>query len=351
LSVLTPTRKAADRRHQLLAQGDGGLLADRHDHRQGHAALAGRAVGRADDVGHGLVEVGVGQDDPVVLGPAHGLHPLAVGAGPREHRLGDVGAADEADGLDGRMVEDGLDAVLVAVHDVEDPGGRPASIISSARRTGTDGSRSEGLRMKALPLAMAGPIIHIGIMAGKLNGVIPATTPRAGASNRRRSRARALSVFALQQVRDPAGELDHLQAAHDVALGVGDDLAVLGRQQVGQLIHVGVEQAHELEHHPRPALGIGRGPGRLGGGGVGDGGVQLALGEASATRACTWPVLGSKTSPKRPDVPSTARPPTKWGMLRMTRSFFYSRSRIRPCGRSSRGPGRCGRSTCGADRP
>ncbi len=31
--------------------------------------------------------------------------------------------------------------------------------------------------MKALPDAIAGPSIHIGIMAGKLNGVIPATTP------------------------------------------------------------------------------------------------------------------------------------------------------------------------------
>ncbi len=57
------------------------------------------------------------------------------------------------------------------------PAGAPASIISSARRTGTDGSRSEGLRMKVLPTAMATPNIHIGIMAGKLNGVMPATTP------------------------------------------------------------------------------------------------------------------------------------------------------------------------------
>ena len=57
------------------------------------------------------------------------------------------------------------------------PEGAPASIISSARRTGTDGSRSEGLRMKVLPTAMATPNIHIGIMAGKLNGVMPETTP------------------------------------------------------------------------------------------------------------------------------------------------------------------------------
>ena len=31
--------------------------------------------------------------------------------------------------------------------------------------------------MKALPQAMAGANFHIGIMAGKLNGVMPATTP------------------------------------------------------------------------------------------------------------------------------------------------------------------------------
>ena len=57
------------------------------------------------------------------------------------------------------------------------PKAAPASIISSARRTGTPGSRSLGFRMKALPTAIATPNIHIGIMAGKLNGVIPATTP------------------------------------------------------------------------------------------------------------------------------------------------------------------------------
>ena len=46
-----------------------------------------------------------------------------------------------------------------------------------AKRIGTDGSRSDGLRMKALPAAIAGPNFHIGIIAGKLKGVMPATTP------------------------------------------------------------------------------------------------------------------------------------------------------------------------------
>ena len=57
------------------------------------------------------------------------------------------------------------------------PSGRPALRNSSAIRIGTDGSRSDGFRMKALPQAMAGAHFHSGIIAGKLNGVMPATTP------------------------------------------------------------------------------------------------------------------------------------------------------------------------------
>jgi hypothetical protein len=48
---------------------------------------------------------------------------------------------------------------------------------SSAKRSGTDGSFSLGLHTNVLPHATATPNIHIGIMAGKLNGVMPATTP------------------------------------------------------------------------------------------------------------------------------------------------------------------------------
>src|ERR1700721_2666305 len=57
------------------------------------------------------------------------------------------------------------------------PGGNAAFSNNSAMRIGTDGSRSEGLRMKQLPQAIAGAHFHSGIMAGKLNGVMPAVTP------------------------------------------------------------------------------------------------------------------------------------------------------------------------------
>src|SRR3990167_9497525 len=57
------------------------------------------------------------------------------------------------------------------------PLGRPASISSSAIYRVELGSRSDGFKMKQLPQTIASGYIHSGTMAGKLNGVIPATTP------------------------------------------------------------------------------------------------------------------------------------------------------------------------------
>src|ERR1044072_7718770 len=58
------------------------------------------------------------------------------------------------------------------------PSGSPASLNSSAMRIDAEGTFSEGLRMKVLPQAIATGNIHSGTIAGKLNGVIPAHTPR-----------------------------------------------------------------------------------------------------------------------------------------------------------------------------
>src|SRR5690606_29006229 len=57
------------------------------------------------------------------------------------------------------------------------PGGRPASCSNSAIKSTADGLRSDGLSTKVLPQAIAMGYIHRGTMAGKLKGVIPATTP------------------------------------------------------------------------------------------------------------------------------------------------------------------------------
>ena len=57
------------------------------------------------------------------------------------------------------------------------PSGSPASAHSAASSSDADGSFSDGLSTNVLPQAMASGNIHIGTMAGKLNGVMPATTP------------------------------------------------------------------------------------------------------------------------------------------------------------------------------
>ena len=92
------------------------------------------------------------------------------------------------------------------------PAGSPASTNSSAMRIGTPGSRSDGFRMKALPQAIAGATFHSGIIAGKLNGVMPATTPSgwrieidvdAGTG--------AVGEFALHHMRRADADFDHFE--------------------------------------------------------------------------------------------------------------------------------------------
>ena len=57
------------------------------------------------------------------------------------------------------------------------PSGNPASFNNSANLIEHDGSFSDGFNTKVFPQAIAIGNIHIGTIAGKLNGVIPAQTP------------------------------------------------------------------------------------------------------------------------------------------------------------------------------
>src|SRR3954451_17161508 len=107
------------------------------------------------------------------------------------------------------------------------PSGSPASFSSSARISEADGTRSDGFRMKQLPQASATGNIHIGTITGKLNGVMPATTPSGWRSEWLSTRVPTFSDFALEQLRSPGCELDHLDPARDFAQGIRIDLAVL----------------------------------------------------------------------------------------------------------------------------
>src|ERR671932_1555377 len=68
-------------------------------------------------------------------------------------------------------------ATLSPCTTLKTPSGTPASCSRRATYSEADGSFSDGFSTNVLPHASAGAHIHMGTIAGKLNGVMPATTP------------------------------------------------------------------------------------------------------------------------------------------------------------------------------
>jgi hypothetical protein len=154
-----------------------GRVADRDRRRARHAALA-RAAERGGREGlDRLRHVGVGHDDDVVLGAAVRLHALAVPRGGLVDVLRDGRRADEGDGPDLRVGEEGVDALAAAVDDVEDALGQARLLEELGQRIAVSGTFSLGFRTNVFPQAIARGNIQRGTMAGKLKGVIPTHTP------------------------------------------------------------------------------------------------------------------------------------------------------------------------------
>ena len=90
-----------------------------------------------------------------------------------------------------------------------------------------EGSFSEGLSTKVLPQAMASGYIHIGTIAGKLNGVIPATTPSGWRIVYVSTPVEPAPRNPLEEVGDVAGELHHFEASLHLAESIIDGLPML----------------------------------------------------------------------------------------------------------------------------
>jgi hypothetical protein len=215
----------------------------------------------------------------VVLGAAEALHALSVRAGGRIDVFRDRRGADEADGADARIGEQRVDRFLVAVDDVEhagrEPGfdqqlGKPHRHARVALRRLEDEGIAAGERRRELPHRNHGREVERRDAGDDAERLTQRVEIDAGPG--------AVGEFALEQVRDATGELDHLEAALNVALGIGDGLAVLGGEELGERIVLLLHQFQELEQHARAALRIGRGPGRLRRLGIGDGLLHLRFG-------------------------------------------------------------------------
>ena len=225
-----------------------GDVADRDDHRDRHAALAGRAVAGRDGRVGGHVDVGVGQHDHVVLRPAERLAALAV----RGRRLVDVlrdrRRADERDRRDVGMLEQRVDRDLVAVDDVEDAVGH----AGLGEQLGREDRRGR---------VLLGRLEHERVAARERRRPHPHRDHRREVERRdpgddaERLADRVdvdpgrglLGEAALEQRRDPAAELDHLEPARDLAERVGGDLAVLEREQPREVLAVVVEELADAE--------------------------------------------------------------------------------------------------------
>ena len=122
------------------------------------------------------------------------------------------------------------------------PAGKPASWNSSQTSIDVDGSRSDGFSTKVLPQAMATGYIHIGTMAGKVER-------RDAGDHAERLAVRPTvdggadiaAELALQKMRDAAGEIDNVDAAGELACGVGMRLAVLLGDRAGDLVGVAIK--------------------------------------------------------------------------------------------------------------
>ena len=123
-----------------------------------------------------------------------------------------MGGADNVDGCDARMREQRINRFACSPWTtLKTPSGSPASARSSAQSIDGDGSFSDGLSTKVLPQAMAIGYIHIGTMAGKLNGVISPPHPTADSYGGVDTGRDLLAESPLKEAGDVAGELDDFE--------------------------------------------------------------------------------------------------------------------------------------------
>ncbi len=151
--------------------------------------------------------------------------------------MGNRRRADKADGLDVRIVKDGVHRFLVAVDDVEDASGK----------TGFEEQFGNAHRHARITL---GRLQDIGVAASQRRADFPQRdhgrkVERSDARDHAKRlaqrvdvnvRAGAIGELTLEKVRRADAEFDHFQAALDVALGVRNGLAMLAGQKFGQRV-------------------------------------------------------------------------------------------------------------------
>ena len=100
-------------------------IADGKQHTGGHAALTSATREGSDDIFCSDLQVCVGHHNQVILGAAEAECAHAVGARASVHRLGNLGATNEPQRLDFRVITQRFHYFTPALHHVEDTSGKP----------------------------------------------------------------------------------------------------------------------------------------------------------------------------------------------------------------------------------
>mmetsp|Transcript_29542 Transcript_29542/g.84217 ORF Transcript_29542/g.84217 Transcript_29542/m.84217 type:complete len:503 (-) Transcript_29542:51-1559(-) len=219
----------------------------------GHATLARSAATRAHELVHDARGVGVGEDDGVIFGAEVALRALAVLARPlvdvRTRRV----AADEGHSAEVLVVAEEVHRVVRAMHDIEHAGGQ-AAIVRHLRQH----QRRHGHPLRRLQ--------QEGVARGDRGRVHPqwdhgGEVERADAADHAKWHPVGVNVhggghagerLALHHRGHARGHLHNLEAPEDVSLGVRDRLALLPREELGELLGVVADGALVLVHDPGP---------------------------------------------------------------------------------------------------
>jgi hypothetical protein len=212
----------------------------------------------------------------VVLRPAERLDALPVLRARLVDVAGDRRRADEADGGDVRVLEHAVDRHLVAVHDVEDAVWHAGLL----EQLGHEDRRGR---------ILLGRLEHERVPASERGRPHPHRDHRREVEGRDpRDHAQRLAdrvdvdpgrgLFreaALQERRQAAAELDHLEPARDLPPRVREDLAVLGGEDPRDVVATVVHELADPEQRLGSARERDRAPGGEGLPRGGDGGVDL----------------------------------------------------------------------------
>ena len=242
----------------------------------------------------------------MVLRSAQRLHSLARSAGRLVDVTSDRCGADEAHGLDGRVLQQLVDRAGVALHDVENALGK-AGLGEEFGRQQRDGR------------VLLRRLEHEGVPAGDGHRIHPhgdhhGEVERRDASHDTQRLPDAVGVdiggdlgrdLSLQQARDTAGVLDHFEPPLHFPECVGIDLAVLGADESGQVAPVAVDELPVAEHDvDSSAEGCGL-PRLERNGGAGNGGIDV--GRFSQTDL-TGLVAGGRVEHRRRSCAVPVRP-------------------------------------------